>query len=355
MALQYYKIKATGEMYSLDKGTGRAVLVTTIPAGSAVITWVGKDLPSELQVALSRPVPVVTPGETRQVTLPNGQIVTINDRGDIVSGPPAVPVPTVGGNITAPVTGKKFQETNEYKSLPPESKDFVDIAYNLIEVGGEAEAKFFANAVAQAQAIADPYYKTQLSLAGAEVLGAIAEKNNDFETRKEVIERVRDELMQDVSSNKEFLTLEQQADISRNIRQYDEDLLTIADEAAEKGLTFATGARSRALAESRRGEQFQDVIQSGQRRFNFQIKELELKAARGDTSAQKELEALTGQKGFALQQIGRAAEEVLGSANVPAIPGFTPTGSALGKIEEEKRRTTISDVSGFLNLQKGFI
>lgn len=265
--------------------------------------------------------------------------------------PPAPPV-----DVTKPVPDTvAFKNTDAYKALPQSIKDFIDIAYNLIEVGGEAEAKMFANAIAQAKAIADPYYKTQLSLAGAEVLGAIAEKNNDFETRKEVIERARDELMQDVSNNKEFLTLEQQADISRNIRQYDEDLLTIADEAAEKGLTFATGARSRALAESRRGEQFQDVIQSGQRRFNFQIKELELKAARGDTSAQKELEALTGQKGFALQQIGRAAEEVLGSANVPAIPGFTPTGSALGKIEEEKRRTTISDVGGFLQLQKGFI
>lgn len=270
--------------------------------------------------------------------------------------PTPAPTPPSGVDVTKPVPDAvAFKSTDAYKALPADMKEFVDIAYNLIEVGGEAEAKMFANAISQAQATAGPYYSTQLSLAKAEVLGSIAEKNQDFESKRSAIQTARDELMADVSRNKDFLSLDQQAEIARTVKGYDEDLLTIADEAAEKGLTFATGARSRALAESRRGEQFQDVIQSGQRRFNFQIKELELKAARGDVDAQKQLADLQAKQSFGLQQIGRAAEEVLGSTNVPAIPGFTPTGGALGKIEEEKRRTTISDVGGFLQLQKGFI
>ena len=260
-----------------------------------------------------------------------------------------------GIDITKTPEGVSFKKTDEYKNLPQEMRDFIDIAYNTIEVGGEEEARMFSNAITQAQAIADPYFKTQLAMAKAEVFGAIAERTQDFEARREAIQRARDELMEDVSRNKDFLTLDQQAEISRTVKSYDEDLLAIADQAAEKGLTMATGERSRALAEERRTSQFQDVIQSSRRRLNFQLKELELKASRGDIAAQKQLSDLQAKQTFGLQQIGRAAEEVLGTANLPAISGFMPTGDAMGKIEEEKRRAVISDVGGFMELQKGII
>ena len=229
------------------------------------------------------------------------------------------------------------------------------MSYNLIEIGGEDEARQFSEAIKQAQAVADPYFKTQLALAKAEVMGSIAERNNDFETRSSIIKRTRDELLADVKSNSEFLTLEQQAEISREAKQYDEDLLSIADQAAEKGLTFATGARSRALAEERRGTQYADVVQSSNRTLNEKKRELGLKAQRGDTAAQEELASLAREQGFALQGIGRAAEQVLGSANLPAISGYTPTGGAIGKIEEEKKKAITSDIAGFMSLQKGFI
>ena len=348
MALQYYKITSTGTMFSLDKATGKATQISSIPAGGATITWGGSGLPSELQTALTSPVPPVTPTPPASSGSPSGTTSTSTNVGSITSGGVTV-------SLTKPITTAAFKSTEAYRALPQGVKDFVDIAYNLIEVGGEAEAKFFANAVAQAQAVADPYYKTQLALAKAEVMGSIAEKNSDYEFRSEIIKRARDEIMADVSSSRDFLTLEQQADVARTIQAFDEDLLTIADEAAEKGLTFATGARSRSLAEERRSTQFADVVQSSSRKYNFQQKELELKAARGDVSAQKELEALTASKGFALQSIGRAAEEVLGSANLPSIPGFTPVGGTTGKIEEEKRRAVASDTAGYFNIQKGFL
>lgn len=255
---------------------------------------------------------------------------------------------------TAPVSAK-FRDSAAYKALPSDLREFVDLAYGLIEVGGANEAQMFANALKQAQGAADPYYKTLMSLARAEVLGSIAEQNFDYETKSEAIRRARNELMEDVRLNKDFLTLEQQAEIAREVRKYDEDLLDIADIAAEKGLTFATGARSRARAEELRGMEYQDVVQSSGRQFNFQIRELELRAARGDVEAEKQLAALTGKRNLALQGIGRAAEEVLGSANLPSIPGFTPTGGAVGKIEEEKRRAIASDTAAYLELQKGFI
>ena len=62
MAIQFYKTQQGN--YALDKATGKALPVSTIPSGSAVITWSGSSLPSELQNALtvsSAPSPTPTP------------------------------------------------------------------------------------------------------------------------------------------------------------------------------------------------------------------------------------------------------------------------------------------------------
>lgn len=256
---------------------------------------------------------------------------------------------------TTKKTTLAFKESAAYKSLSQEAKDFIDLSYNAISAGGEQEMRMLSNAITQAQAIADPYYKSQLAILKAEVTGKIAEQTQDFEARRNIIETTRKELAEDISRNKEFLTLEQQVEIGREIRSYDEDLLTIADQAAEKGITFATGARSRALAEERRATQYQDVIMSSQRKFNLQMKELELKAARGDTEAQKQLEDIQVKNIFELQRIGRSAEQVLGTAALPPITGYEPTGGIMGTLEEEKRKSVLSDIAGFTDLQKGII
>lgn len=355
-----YSITPTGTAAGTPPAGGTSGQQSGSSAATSGITAVRRDNNNNFYVLQN--------GVERHIDLPEFQSLGINEKfvpaGQTVSlntatgGQVKVGSTTVGGvtvDITKTPEGVAFKTSDAYKALSQEAKDFVDLAYNLIEVGGENEAKFFANAISQAQAVADPYFKTQLALAKAEVLGSIAEQNQDFQTKSDAIQTARDQLLEDVSSNKDFLSLEQQAEIARTIKGYDEDLLSIADAAAEKGITFATGARSRALAESRRGQQFSDVVQSSTRQYNFQVKELELKAARGDTEAQKQLADLQSKNTFSLQRIGRAAEEVLGSSNVPSISGFTPTGGALGKIEEEKRRTVISDVAGFLGLQKGFL
>src|SRR3990167_5070691 len=184
---------------------------------------------------------------------------------------------SVGGasdGITPPPASSAFKNSSAYKGLSQGERDMVDLLFDTLNVGGQEEANTFAQAIQQAMAKADPWVKAQLALGLAEFAGNVDETIFGFKAKTDAIKRARDILSEDVSSAKEFLTLEQQADVATQIRAYDEDLLTIADQAAEKGITFATGARSRALAEQRRGEQFQDVIQSGNRQYNFRIKEL---------------------------------------------------------------------------------
>jgi len=250
-------------------------------------------------------------------------------------------------DYTTPPTGMKFKESSAYRNLSPELQQLVDLGFNVFLKGGENEAAAFSDALTKAQALADPYAKSQLALFKAELGTALAKTKSDYNSQKDILDKTRAELAQDLKDNKEFLSLEQQADMATALKTYDEDLLTIADQAAEKGITFATGARSRALAEERRGSQFQDVVQSDQRKFNFQIKELEIKAARGDADAQAKLDKLNADKGFKLQEIGQNAQRVLGSARAKelGIEGFTPTEGNLGDIEQQRRKSILDIAS----------
>ena len=263
---------------------------------------------------------------------------TVAQAAAYTASPVPVPVP-----VPAPVPATAaFKGTDAYKALSADAKALVDMAFTTFS-GTPEQQQIFANALTQAQALADPYAKSQLMLFEAEFKLAIAKTTNDYAMQTEILTRLRTDLAAELKLNKDFLTLDQTAAMARELTGYDEDLLTIADQAAEKGITFATGARSRALAEERRGAEYEDVIQSSQRLYNFKIKDLELRAAKGDVAAQKELEALPGQKGFELQKIGQAAESVLGTAGAAGLglPGFTPVGGVLGDVEQQRREAIL--------------
>ena len=302
-------------------------------------------------------------GET--LTLPNGQRISVQDPSydayaaqlgvTGASGVTAAIAPEASpaqgtSAAAAPLPPAKgaFKESSYYKGLSDDLKGLVDLAFSTFS-GTPEQQRIFSDALANAQALADPYSKTQLALARGEFESKIAFSQGDLKRASDVIKRTRDQLLEDIGTGKEALSLEQQAEISRQSTAYQSDLLEIADQAAEKGLTFATGARSRSLAEERRGEQFQDVIQSSNRTYNLKNKELELRATRGDVDAQKQLEDIKAKSSFNLEQIGRSAERVLGTLGTSNLsggtPNYTPVGGSLGDIEQERREAIISAAS----------
>lgn len=345
-----------GLVVAANQNPGKAIDGNTLlPVGQAPATQ--NNLPA-----------TQTPAGQVTGTLPNGQKVTFTDAAAAKSNG-ATEVKPVNETVATPKTetpaakpdpakvaeGVKFTGTNSYKGLSKDEQDLVNMAFNLIEVGGEDEAKKFAAALTSAKQIADPYYKSLLTLAQGEIASKIAGLNNDYEGQVEIINRTKSELLSDVSSQKDFLSLEQQADLAKLGRGYDEDILKIKDEAADKGIVFASGYKSLGRMETNRTTEQGDVVESTNRKYNYQINQLTERAQRGDIDAAKQLESLTGKKTLALQDIGRIAETKLGSANVPGLTGYTPVGGVAGTLEEEKRKNIISDVNAFVSLQKGFI
>lgn len=310
--------------YATDPVTGKPSLKTSLAQEAANKSGVASGTLQEVKIG------------TGTGYVPPGTFVPPPATG----GAPSSGTPSSPSPITPPPANSAFKGSEAYKALSKDEQDLVDLAFSSFS-GTPEQQKIFADALEQAQALADPYARTQMILARGEFESKIAYLQGDLERASEVIKRTRDQISEDVTSGKEFLSLEQQAEIAREKTNYDGDLLNIADQAAEKGLTFATGARSRALAEDRRTTQYQDVIQSSQRQYNFKKKELELKAARGDIDAQKQLQDIQKKSEFNLESIGRSAEKVLGTANLPGGSGYTATGGVLGDIEQDRRKSII--------------
>ena len=260
-------------------------------------------------------------------------------------------------DITAPAPAKSlFKDSAAYKALPQASKDFIDISYNLISFGSEEEATNFSNAIKAAKDIADPYFAAQMTIAQGDIELQIARANNDYEVQTEIAKRTRDDLKALLTNQKDYFDLQQTADMAKELDNYNNDLLTIASNAADKGLTFATGELSRQRVEDLRKTQYQDVVQSDTRLYNQRINELTMKAAQGDAEAAAKLAELNKGHTTSLEGIGRTAEQILGSGglgNIAAQTGYTPVGGVPGSLEENKNTAILRDTNAFLDLQKG--
>jgi hypothetical protein len=329
--LKQYRIGGT--YYGYDSATGYIVAFAT-----------QDQLKQYFPGGLDANAPTLTGVDVTKANATPGTIISI------ATGAPVTPISTTPANV-------KFKDTAAYKALDAASREFVDMAFNLLSVGNEDQAKQFAEAIKQAKGIADPYYRNQLTMALGEIGAKIAELNNDYSTQAEIIARTKKELLEDVASQKDYLTLEQQSMLAREARAYDGDLLKIRDAAAEKGVTFGSGYNTLPYFEGERSAEHTDVVESANRQFNYQTQQLTLRAQRGDAAAAAQLKAITDKRASGYSTIGRLAETQLGSANVPtsSLPGYNKVGGILGTLEEQKRAAIIKDTSAFINLQKGFL
>ncbi len=333
------KVIKAYEKRTLPDGTIQEGKIVQKANGDKVFV-VGSTTPPPKKAAAPAAKPAAAaPVKTGQYRDTDGSIKTYN-------------TPAAGSTPVKQTTA--YKDTAAYKNLSDEQKSFVDLAYGTIATGGEEDARKLSNAIQQATAIADPYYKSQLNLALGTIQTKVADLTGNDELKRNALKLTRDRLQEDLVKNKDYLTLEQQADMATAVRGFNQDLLTIADSAAEKGLTFATGAQSRAEAEARRTATYQDVVTSSNRDFNYKIKELETQAARGDQDAQAQLDAINANEKTSLQSIGQQAEALVGSKNTN-VDGYTPVGGVTGSIDQNKQQDIIKDVGGFMDLQKGFV
>jgi len=347
-----------------------------------------------------------------------------------------------------------FANDPDYQSLSNDYKQMVDFSYQAMKADEADKIKKLQEALNEATAQAEPYWKNVVTITLDELSRGIAESKGDFVSANENLTRRIQEIQQDLTLNRDSMTLEKQAELSslladltdkeqayqRNVQYLgqekagelakleadydnevgsitrDKEYLTAEEEqqlknvqqefarsrdaviqaAADSGLTFDT---KRAIAEQRVKEANTGMVESTKRQYGKQqaelaanlanqnrqkalneaalgrsyglkeaeetaslntyrrkteeertglernyttkLQQLELEASRGNLEATKQIEDLKRVYGEDITNLGRKAESYLGTANLPAIEGYSPLGSITGSMYEEK----VADIS----------
>lgn len=225
-----------------------------------------------------------------------------------------------------------------FQALSADEKEIVIYNYEVQKANDADKAAKLASALEQATAQSDPYFKEKIRIAQDELLRTFEADQGDYTSSLERTQRRIEEINQDLSRNKEYLSLEQQAelgslaadlqdkyttfqrnmeylgaekasqlqgaelnyqkavdDINRNMEfttaEKDAALKNLAQQfkiqqdnitqgAADAGLTFSTKKK---IAETRLEEANQGMIESTQRTYNKQMADMQANQAYNTT------------------------------------------------------------------------
>jgi len=220
-----------------------------------------------------------------------------------------------------------------FQALPPDLKEIAIYNYEVQKSNDQQKADKLSKALEMATQQADPYWKSILLIAQDEVLRGFEQAQGDFESSIQRQQRIMENIQKDLTYNKDFLSLEQQTELANISRQYEYNTENLVQGAANAGLTFST---KRKIAEKRLAEENQGMVESSQRQYNKQLRDLQESASRGTTETQQEIEDLQRRMGDYTTNLGRSAEKYLGTDNLPSLPGYQALGNVTGDMYEEK-------------------
>ena len=220
-----------------------------------------------------------------------------------------------------------------FKNLSPDMKEIAIYNYEVQKANDADKATKLAEALEMATEQADPYWKSILLIAQDEVLRKFEAAQGDYQSTLQRQQRIMNNIQEDLTTNKEFLTLEQQSELANLSRNYEVNQENLINTAANQGLTFST---KRALAEKRLAEENQGLVESTNRKYNKQLADLQTAASRDTEEAQASIADLKRRMGETTTSMGRAAETYLGTENLPQLEGYKALGNITGDMYEEK-------------------
>jgi len=222
-----------------------------------------------------------------------------------------------------------------YQALPEDLRKVAAYFENVGLASNTEQGTRLIQSLQTASSQADAYMKQFFRVAEDTMINTANEYQAAFGSQSERLNKRVLEIQEDLAKNKEFLTLEEQSDLTRASNEYKANIQATQGTMAAAGLTQST---IRTEAETRLAEQNKGLVEDTQRQYGKRITELETSALRGSTEAKTELENLKRDLGFNINQLGRTTEAQVGSANMPNLTGYTPVGNLTGALPESKTK-----------------
>ena len=243
-----------------------------------------------------------------------------------------------------------------WEYLTQDQKEGVLLLHNAETASDEEEQKIYNQALKDAEIDADAYFGEQIRMIQDELNRSLGKQTEDFASSKRDLELRIDQIKEDLTTGKDRLSIDQQAELARKKRSYEYQLEGLVEDASHRGLTFSS---KRAIAESRLSTEQTDIVESTKRGFQRRISDLQQAASRGEVEAQNLLKDYERMYGENVTSLIRGAETQIGTENLPTglpdLQGVAPIGGVIGTYAEEKQEDIITRANRMVEQKNPFL
>jgi hypothetical protein len=301
--------------------------------------------------ATTTPAPTTptVPPSTTPTTGPTGP-AEVTGAGSIGVGGSTSSTVATGSSTTPTLTIPKELADNPYfGQLDPDNQAMVAYYWNITNSQNEDKKKAFQDALNLATEQADPYWREKINLVKDEAERAFGTLTADEASEEEKLSRRSQAIAEDLKYNKEYLTAEEQAELSRQKDDYDKQLLTIRENMATRGLTSSTISTQ---AHEQLATASENVIGSVQRQYAKKQRDLGVGAERDVADITAQLVDLKRKLGEGKTDVARKAETYLGSGTAAGIQGASSylLGNVSGIMKEDKGTDILQRANALLGL-----
>ena len=212
---------------------------------------------------------------------------------------------------------QELQDDPYFTQLDPDMQAMAIYSWNITQteqVASEAETKAyqdaFLEAIDEATLQSNPYFAEQLRMIKDEFQRTIGTLSDDLASVERTIATHKAQIEEDLEYNKDQITVEQQAELSRREKEYKVQLDSTREQMAQKGLSFSS---IRTQAEEKLGVAQKDIIESTERRYARQLRSLTIGSERGLEGLVTQLEESRRKTEEAKTSATRGAEKQIGS------------------------------------------
>lgn len=234
-----------------------------------------------------------------------------------------------------------LRESDEFKSLSEDQQAAVLQVYQAIAENNTDQAERLAAAFKTAAGISDPFFKQELRMAVDALERGFVSIDQEEEYRARQLKQNQQDLVQDLQTNRDSLSFDEQAALRQIERQYSQDLKNVRQSMAATGKSFSS---ERAETEGLLEEATGDLRESTTRRFGVENLKLDRTEERTNRDTTQELERLAQLSKDKRTDLFREGEAKVGTKNLPTLSG-TGNADPLGDIVGDIPQRQIADIT----------
>ena len=244
-----------------------------------------------------------------------------------------------------------------FKVLSDENKKLLTGQYYSQIATSEAQKAKYAGYLKKAQEYNSPYFRQASLLIEDELTKGIQNTIEDYGIRSRQIQENIKRIDEDLALNKDRLSIDQQAELERQKRKYESELLDIEDKMSSSGMAFSSrydDVLARTAIEQR------NIQTSTNRGYERKIQDIQTESQRKiqDQQLQKEQFDLARKK--QIEDMYRTGEKNLGSSNFlevikklnsnlqSQLSGFSQLGGITGGLQQQEEQANIGTANSMM-------